>query len=399
MGFSVQAGAIATIRLGGVGFLCGVLVSGGLLGATDPTPFPKNGHGVSYVNDRVAEGPWSIHILKIDRSREDYEWHTTLGKGCKLGLSTLREQVKLLPAELGQPLAAINGDFWSPNRQPEGDPKGLQIMRGEVVSAPNGNPVFWITADGKPQSACVTSDFKVTWPDGKTAPFGLNEGLADNEAVLYTAVIGSAPRGKAGREFVLERNGTNDWLPLRVGGLLTASVKRVLEGSAAPASPDNPVLALGSSLARQVSAVPVGAVLKLSTATSPGLSGLQTAIGGGPLLVQGGRAGTFKSSSERHPRSAVGWNNQSIFLVEVDGRQRTLSVGMTFQELADYLAKIGCTEAINLDGGASSTFMVRGQIMNSPSAGHERNMANGLVLVQKPKPLKEPVSDPPAEVK
>ena len=52
--------------------------------------------------------------------------------------------------------------------------------------------------------------------------------------------------------------------------------------------------------------------------------------------------------------------------------------------MTGYLVKQGCRVAMNLDGGASSTIWVRGQVMNSPCAGHERPTANSLVLVQKP---------------
>jgi exopolysaccharide biosynthesis protein len=59
---------------------------------------------------------------------------------------------------------------------------------------------------------------------------------------------------------------------------------------------------------------------------------------------------------------------------------------MTLEELAKYLAGIGCTEAMNLDGGASSQLMVGGKVMNKPSAGRERNTATGLIVLQKSKP-------------
>ena len=58
---------------------------------------------------------------------------------------------------------------------------------------------------------------------------------------------------------------------------------------------------------------------------------------------------------------------------------------MTLAELADYMLKIGCELAMNLDGGSSATFWFHGQIMNNPSNGDEREIANGLVLVRKPK--------------
>jgi exopolysaccharide biosynthesis protein len=88
----------------------------------------------------------------------------------------------------------------------------------------------------------------------------------------------------------------------------------------------------------------------------------------------------------RHPRTAVGWNKECIYMVEVDGRQSDVSVGMTFEELADYMAKIGCDFAMNLDGGGSSTLWFMGHVLNSPSEGRERPAPNALVLMRKTTP-------------
>lgn len=101
--------------------------------------------------------------------------------------------------------------------------------------------------------------------------------------------------------------------------------------------------------------------------------------------------GGYATSSmfDRHPRAAVGWSKTHFYLVEVDGRQGDLSVGMTLAELGDYMAKLGCEEAINLDGGASATCWYRGRVVNSPCNGSERTIANGLVVVRKPKPAGE----------
>ena len=84
----------------------------------------------------------------------------------------------------------------------------------------------------------------------------------------------------------------------------------------------------------------------------------------------------------RHPRSAIGWNKEHIYLVVVDGRQLRLSAGMTFPELADYLVKLGCEEALGLDGGGSATCWAYGSVVNSPSQGHERPSANALVVLE-----------------
>src|SRR4029079_13955399 len=133
-------------------------------------------------------------------------------------------------------------------------------------------------------------------------------------------------------------------------------------------------LSLGRVLAGQLPRVEPGAVMQISTATFPSLKGAETAVGGGSPIVCGGRVVDRSDARVRHPRAAVGWNKDLFFLVEVDGRQRGLSVGMTMKELAGYLVQLGCTEAMNLDGGGSATCWVYGQTMNSPSEGEERGM-------------------------
>lgn len=68
-------------------------------------------------------------------------------------------------------------------------------------------------------------------------------------------------------------------------------------------------------------------------------------------------------------------------MVVVDGRQEPLSVGMTYPELASLMKRLGCAYAMNLDGGGSSTLWLDGHIMNSPSDGRERRVANSLIVV------------------
>jgi exopolysaccharide biosynthesis protein len=118
--------------------------------------------------------------------------------------------------------------------------------------------------------------------------------------------------------------------------------------------------------------------------TTPDLSEVDVAIGGGPALVMDGKVMSWKGWIHmRHPRTALGWNKTHIFLVEVDGRQSDVSVGMTFSELADYMRKLGCDQAMNLDGGGSATLWAFGAVRNSPSEGQERPSPNGLVVVRK----------------
>ncbi|MFM8421387.1 MAG: phosphodiester glycosidase family protein, partial [Verrucomicrobiota bacterium] len=70
-------------------------------------------------------------------------------------------------------------------------------------------------------------------------------------------------------------------------------------------------------------------------------------------------------------------------LFQVDGRQPGLSVGMTLEELGETMARWGCEEGMNLDGGGSSSIWCVGRTRNSPCDGRERDVANALVVVRR----------------
>jgi len=360
--------------------LVGLWVQAGSLDTNAPV---RADRGFSYLHEEVKEVPWSIHVFKSDRTRRDLVFTTSLGDSNRFGMNTLSDQVKSLSPALGKPLAAINGDFYIDEPELSGDPRDLQIREGELISAPNGNACFWIDAAGDPHSTNVVSRLRVVWPDGSETPIGLNQLRENDTAVLYSAVVGPATPTSGGTELILEP-ADDSWLPLQPGRTLRARIREIRKAGQTPIDRTTLVLSLGAKLS--VPVVP-GALVQILPETVPDLTGVSTAIGGGPTLVRKGKPMEWSGFLLRHPRSAIGWNKDQFFLVGVDGRQAGVSVGMTFPELANYLVKLGCEDAMNLDGGGSATLWVYGQVMNNPSEGQERPGANSLVLLQrKPNP-------------
>ena len=113
------------------------------------------------------------------------------------------------------------------------------------------------------------------------------------------------------------------------------------------------------------------------------------AISGETRLLMGGSPVDGLTDPELHPRTAVGYskNGKFLFIVVVDGRQPFYSQGITLAELAELMIKLGAHDAMNLDGGGSSTLVVRGadgkpRVLNSPIdqyiPGRERPVANHL---------------------
>ena len=124
----------------------------------------------------------------------------------------------------------------------------------------------------------------------------------------------------------------------------------------------------------------------------------QTAIGGGPVLLKSGNTvnsweaellygdgADDKMPEARHPRSAIGITTDGLLILFVcEGRGMTDGVaGMTFAELAAVLKSLGCTDALNLDGGGSSCLLVQGSETIKPSDGAQRPVSSVVILKRK----------------
>ncbi len=346
---------------------------------------PRNrlANGFSYIQETLAEGPWSIQVIRIRRDRTDLGIHVLLGGGDHLGVATLSSQASTFPRARGQALAALNGDFFAREGPCLGDPEGLCIRDGEFISAPNGKSAFWMGPDRSLHLGTVVSLLSMMTSDGTGLAIGLNEERQERP-VLFTAAVGPRTPSSQGTECRLIAEAGSE-LPIRPGIRSTFRLQSVHSGGNTVIPTNGVVLSLPVGHEIPPSQTVPGSLWTLSTETRPDLKNTPTALGGGPALLKDGRSTQFQSSDARHPRSAIGWNAEFFFLVQVDGRQRGQSVGMSLAELAAHFTRLGCTDALNLDGGGSSTLWARGQVMNTPCEGSERPMGNALIITLEPR--------------
>lgn len=111
----------------------------------------------------------------------------------------------------------------------------------------------------------------------------------------------------------------------------------------------------------------------------------------GPMLLVAGEAepqAKDKFNTNRHPRTAVGVRpDGTVVLLVADGRNKQ-AAGLSMNELLQVMQALGCADAVNLDGGGSTTMVVRGQVVNHPSdnkefdAAGERPVANAIIVRQ-----------------
>lgn len=125
----------------------------------------------------------------------------------------------------------------------------------------------------------------------------------------------------------------------------------------------------------------------------------EEAIGGGPTLLHEGRIvntyenevffGSGFEGDRPYARAAAGYTaNRHLILFATDGKQALHSIGLTLPHLAEEMQRLGCVEAMNLDGGGSETLVVNGAAINHPSDGRERDITSILAIV--PAPPKAP---------
>ena len=349
------------------------------------------GPGITYHKVHLLEGPWWIHVVEVDLPRA---WQ----QGVRLrAVSAPSDKggVERTSVFAEGALAAVNGDFFYTSETSH--TAGLQISAGALLQAPQRRSAFAITASGKPLIAAFQMEMGIATAAGRVLPVqGFNRTPREGELSLYNfhaqswqdsvhAALGFQLQSLGGRSII------NDTLAMRVLQLRRRAWPLVLE-------PGQWLLAAGSAYAGE-EIVP-GDTVQLFCRLLPARERLLEALGGGPRILRDGRISieyeeerlSRSFAEERHPRTAVGYsqNGQVLFLVVVDGRQPGYSVGMTLGELADFMrmrladfsmAHENAYQALNLDGGGSTTMVVEDEIVNSPSdQTGERPVANVLLI-------------------
>ena len=113
-------------------------------------------------------------------------------------------------------------------------------------------------------------------------------------------------------------------------------------------------------------------------------------LGAGPQLIKSARISVThlqekmaeNFATDRHPRTAIGKAaDGKLLMVTVDGRQPKMSVGISLYSLADLLLELNAIDAINLDGGGSTTMVVKQKVVNKPSdQTGERPVSDAILL-------------------
>ena len=337
--------------------------------------------GVWLTRIRDARGPNQLRLLRIDPSYAP-EVEMALARRLHLGRVTTRRIARANGA-----IAAVNGDFFEPSGQmfhsfvedgmlrqshrQVGWMFGMTTAERPTIARPS----LQITAAPMP----VGTPWPIArWNIGSPGP---------GQVVSYTPVASGVANPP--------RNGCTARLLPATLPTWTASqdaVTRIFTVDAVRCSADPLAYGGGIVLGARGSGIGAERIRSLSLATplritwSLGMPGIAEGIGGMPLLVRDRQnvAPTMCWSAGfcgRNPRTGVGFTaGGQVLLLTVDGRQPGWSVGMTMAEFAQQFVRLGATWALNLDGGGSTTMVVRGDVKNRPSGGRLRRVGSAIVV-------------------
>ncbi|MXZ01231.1 phosphodiester glycosidase family protein [Candidatus Poribacteria bacterium] len=357
-------------------------------------------------------GGAAVYVAEMDRTATNLQFDIELANDQILGRETITDATRRLMKRDLLPLAGVNGSFGI-----RGDSYGrggmtfnLHIQNGELVSipiardrwgysppSPWGETSFGVTPDGEflMDSVQLNGELHIDNGSRDTLPINAINQICDSYApvVLYTPRFGHRTLTRRAYEFTLKK------LKLPVTGKYTSRfvVTEVNRRGDSVIPSDGVVLAIEPRAGRDwLGRINESTTGRLEIALTPKKwQQVQQGIGGNLRLVRDGKiepeliafgrsygqtAYAHRNGASRHPRSALGFNDDKLFLIAIDGRHPGYSMGMTLYDMGKFFSELGIKHAINFDGGSSSTLWALGKVVNSPAHGYERRIFNVAMI-------------------
>lgn len=341
--------------------------------------------GVTYKRESrwTAAGPVVVHVLTVPRPGGLFAVKPVLANN----RVSARERVSAMQRRLSSraTVAGVNGDFFG---SLTAAPSGMFVHKTVLATTPHGGrSSLGLSLAGDLRVGRIAHSSVWTVPGFSSHRLrNLNKRLVGRGVALFTPAWGAAtPAVDTAFDVVLA-----DMPKAAPNQDLIATAVAARRGGGTPIPAGGAVLqARGDAWKRTLrrEARP-GRTVSLRIDLAKWWTDVGSALGGGPRLVRDGVPATstrehFTSYQldYRHPRTAVGQlADGRLILVAVDGRS-WLSIGMRMWELAAEMARLGAVNAIALDGGGSTTMAFDGRVLNRPSDGSERSVADALMIL------------------
>jgi exopolysaccharide biosynthesis protein len=333
-----------------------------------------------YKSEKEATGPWLINMLRIDLSQAHLKMLHAMDEA--VGLET----VSSLAARYGA-VAAVNSGYFRTTGTYRGDSVGVAVLNGKLLGEPNDVRAAAGLIEKNGKQELIFGHLKF---DGEIVAAtkhdinGLNRPRGENELIVFTPEFHRTTlTDPGGLEIVIRHGRVVELRDLKGSSVIPADGFVIsTSGTAREWALKN--LRKGMRVRLNLNLAPV------ETEQAGNWKQATSIVGGGPQLIKDGRVEITNTAekilpsfvSDRHPRTAIAkLKSGQILLVTVDGRQPGESIGMSLGMLADLLLEFGAIEAINLDGGGSTTMVIKNKLVNKPSdATGERPVSDAILV-------------------
>lgn len=326
-------------------------------------------------------GPWFINALRIDLKRASLRIVHALDEG--VGLETVASM-----AARYQAAAATNGGYFRVNGTYRGECMGLLVLDGKLVSEPrNDRAAFGLVANGEATDVVfghLQFSGEVLVKSGKREVQGVNRPVETDELIVFTP------------EFHRTTLTSPEVIEVVVRDHKIVGI-RDLQGSSQIPADGFVVAAVGKSREWLKAKVKLGERLSFSWSLSAIESHdrntwlrASNILGAGPQLIKQGKIAITNGQEkiaeafvrDGHPRTAIAkLESGKLLLLTVDGRQPGEGIGIPLTTLSELLLELGAVEAMNLDGGGSTTMVLRNQVVNRPSDQTGERPVSDAILV------------------
>lgn len=334
--------------------------------------------GIEYaeMSREIDKVPVKMNLLRLDLTKVRLDAVHALDSA--IGL----EKTSSLAVRHGA-LAAINAGFFRIDRSIyEGDDVSTLMIDGKLLSENSNNRIALLIENGKTRTTVSIGRFnpslRLKARNLSPAISGINRERQADELIIFTP------------EFHLTTLTAKDGIEVTVVNGKVTQIWREKGSSRIPAN--GFVLSAAGKARDEIKTLKIGDRVSIESESLPndfGMKTIEDVISGVPQLIKNGKIDitwqeerSSKSFVEtRHPRTAVAKLRDGKFLmITIDGRSES-SGGIGLPHLAQLLLEFGATDAMNLDGGGSTTMFLDGKIVNKPSDKEGERKVGDAILV------------------
>lgn len=356
--------------------------------ATQTPQFEQIAGGIEYLqltrgykSEQPTTGPWLINLLRVDPDLARLEFVRALDAG--VGLETTSSLAMRYAA-----VAAINGGYFRTTGVYRGESVGIYQLRGKLISEThNDRAAVGLLGNGDRSNVVLGHlGFSGEIRTSKTRHVvnGINRPRSQDELIIFTPEFHrttlTIPDGievSVQRDRATSIRDSNGSTLIPADGYVISAAGTARDWVLANVQP-------GTKLTLSLNLIPIDKTQEKEWGRAHSI------VGGGPQLIRAGRIGITNAQekilpafvTDLHPRTAFAkLASGKLLLITVDGRQPERSIGVSLKMLADLLLEFRALEAINLDGGGSTTMVIHNKVVNSPSDHTGERPVSDAILV------------------